>query len=55
MCNLIITHTHTAANLDDLDNSKEAGGEAQDTQGLNKKCTSRDIVSPFVASDQRFS
>ena len=35
------------ANPDNLENSKEAGGEAQGTQGLSKKCTSRERVSPL--------
>ena len=34
-----------AANLDNLENNKEAGGEAQGTQGLNKNCTNRESVS----------
>ena len=43
-----------ATDPDTLENSKEAGKEAQGTQGLRKNCTSRECV-PFVASDQRFS
>ena len=31
-----------------------AGGEAQVLQGLSKGRTSRESVSPFVASDQMF-
>ena len=31
-----------AANPDNLENSKETGGEAQGTQGLSKNCTSRE-------------
>ena len=38
-----------AANPDNLDYSKEAGGEAQVTQGIVE------IMCPIVASDQRFS
>ena len=34
-----------AANPDNLDNNKEAGGGAQGTQGLSKNCTSRESVS----------
>ena len=37
-----------AANPDNLENSKEAGGEAQGTQGLSKNCTSRESVSPVL-------
>ena len=33
------------ANPDNLENRKEAGGEAQGTQGLSKKCTIRERVS----------
>ena len=37
-----------AANLDDLESNEEAaGGEAQDTQGSSKSCTSRESVSPL--------
>ena len=36
-----------AANLDNIENSKEAWGGAQGTQGLSKKCTSRESVSPL--------
>ena len=36
-----------AANPDNLENSKEARGEAQGTQGLSKTCTSRESVSPL--------
>ena len=43
-----------AANPDSLENSKEAGGGAQGTQGLSKNCTSKECV-PFVVSDQTFS
>ena len=43
-----------AANPNNLENNKEAGGGAQGTHGLSKNCTSRESV-PFVASDQRFS
>ena len=34
-----------AANSDNLENNKEAGGGAQGTQGLSKNCTSREIVA----------
>ena len=58
MCNLINTHTHThthtqtntqtvdsvAANPDNLENSMEAGGEAQGIQRLSKNCTSRESM-----------
>ena len=52
MCNLINTHTHTdihrvATNPDNLEDSKEAGGGARGTQGLNKNCTNRESVSPL--------
>ena len=58
-CNFINTHTHThtkcrkervgsvAANPDNLESNKEAGGGAQDTQGSSKSCTSRETVSPL--------
>ena len=36
-----------AANPDNLENSKEARGEAQGTQGLSKNCTRRECVSPL--------
>ena len=36
-----------AAEPDNLKKSKEAGGEAQGTQGLSKNCTSRECVSPL--------
>ena len=36
-----------AANPDNLKNSKEAGGGAQSTQRLGKKCSSRESVSPL--------
>ena len=36
-----------AANADNLENSKEAGGGAQGTQDLRKNCTSRESVSPL--------
>ena len=35
------------ADPDNLENSKEAEGEAQSTQGLNKNCSSRESVSPL--------
>ena len=35
------------ANPDNLENNKEAGGEAQGTQGLSKSCTSRERVCPL--------
>ena len=35
------------ANPDNLENSKEAEGEAQGTQGLSKNFTSRKSVSPW--------
>ena len=37
-----------AANPDNLENNKEAGGEAQGTQGLSKNCTRRESVSPLL-------
>ena len=36
-----------AANLDNLESNKEAGGGAQRTQGLSKSCTSKESVSPL--------
>ena len=36
-----------AANPDNLESNKEAGGEAQGTQGSSKNCTSRESVSPL--------
>ena len=36
-----------AANPDNLESNKEAGGGAQDTQGSSKSCTSRESVSPL--------
>ena len=42
-----------AANPDNLESNKEAGGGAQGAQGSSKICTSRCV--PFVVSDQRFS
>ena len=36
-----------AANLDDLESKKEAGGGAQGTQGSSKNCTSRESVFPL--------
>ena len=36
-----------AANPDNLENNKEAGGGAQGTQGLSKNYTSRESVSPL--------
>ena len=36
-----------AADLDNLENSKKIGRDAQGTQGLSEKCTSRDKVSPL--------
>ena len=36
-----------AANPDNLENDKEAGGEAQGTQALSKKRTSRESVYPL--------
>ena len=45
-----------AANPDNIESNKEAGGGAQGTQGSSKKCTSRESVFvSCVASDQRFS
>ena len=35
------------ANPDNLESNKEAGGEAQGTQGSSKNCTSRESVSPL--------
>ena len=37
-----------AANTDNLECNKEAGGEAKCTQGLSKNCTSRESVSPLL-------
>ena len=36
-----------AANPDNLESNKEAGGGAQSTQGSSKNCTSRESVSPL--------
>ena len=36
-----------AANPDNLESNKEAGGGAQGAQGSSKICTSRDSVSPL--------
>ena len=36
-----------AANPDNLESNKEAGGGAQDNQGPSKSCTSRESVSPL--------
>ena len=36
-----------AAGPDNLENSKEAGGETQGTQSLSKNCSSRESVSPL--------
>ena len=36
-----------AANPDNLESNKEAGGGAQGTQGSSKNCTSRKSVSPL--------
>ena len=36
-----------AANPDNLERNKEAGGGAQGTQGSNKNCTSRESVFPL--------
>ena len=36
-----------AANPDNLESNKEAGGGAQGTQGSSKNCTSRESVSPL--------
>ena len=36
-----------AANPDNLESNKKAGGGAQGTQGSNKNCTSRESVSPL--------
>ena len=36
-----------AANPDNLESNKEAGGGAQGTQGSSKNCTSRENVSPL--------
>ena len=36
-----------AANPDNLESNKEAGGGAQGTRDLSKNCTSRDSVSPL--------
>ena len=56
MYTLINTHTHihirrqekvgsVAADLDNIGDNKEAGTEAQGTEGLNMNCTSRERVS----------
>ena len=44
-----------AADPDNLQNSKEGGGEAQGTQDLSKNCTSKRERVPFVAPHQTFS
>ena len=36
-----------AANPDNLESNKEAGGGAQGTQGSSRICTSRECVSPL--------
>ena len=36
-----------AANPDNLENNREAGGGAQGSQGSSKICTSRESVSPL--------
>ena len=36
-----------AANPDNLESNKKAGGGAQDTQGSSKNCTSRESVPPL--------
>ena len=36
-----------AANPDNLESNKEAGGGAQGTQGSSRNCTSRESVSPL--------
>ena len=36
-----------AANADNLESNKEAGGGAQDTHGSSKNCTSKENVSPW--------
>ena len=36
-----------AANPENLESNKEAGGGAQGTQGSSKNCTSRKSVSPL--------
>ena len=36
-----------AANPDNLESNKEAGGGAQGTQGSSKNCTSRESVYPL--------
>ena len=47
-------HRLVAANPDNLENGKEAGGRAQGTQSLSKNCTSRESVSPFLRLIRRF-
>ena len=42
------------ANPKDPENSKEAVGEAQETRGLSKNCTSRQSVSPLSRLIRRF-
>ena len=44
-----------AANPDNLESNKEAGGEAQGTQGLSKNCTSRESASPLSRLIRGFS
>ena len=44
-----------AANPDNLESNKEAGGGAQGTQGLSKNCTSRESASPLSRLIRGFS
>ena len=43
-----------AANPDNLESNKEAGGGAQDIQGSSKSCTSRESVSPLLRLTRGF-
>ena len=43
-----------AANPDNLESNKEAGGVAQVTQGSSKICTSRESVSPLSRRSEVF-
>ena len=42
-----------AANPDNLESNKEAGGGAQGTQGSSKNCTSRESMPPLSRLDDR--
>ena len=43
-----------AADPDNLDNSMEAGREAQGTQGLSKNCSSKESVYPSLRLNRGF-